>query len=310
MPSPAAQPAAVPPAGHRLRIGSGAAGIERLAAALVGVGFAPHRHDTYAIGVTRSGVQTFRYRGEQRHCLPGQWHVLHPDELHDGVPGTAEGFGYRIVYLDPALVHDALGGGPLPFVPDPVIRPARMPRVLAEFLADIDQPLDPLQAVEITTVIADMLRTHAGPVRHRRHDPVHVDAVRRVRAALAEEPARRHRAEELEAVAGLDRWSIARQFRAAFGTSPSRFRTGRQLDLARTLIRAGHRLADAAVAAGFADQAHFTRAFKRTYGLTPGGWSAAGGTRTQRVQHSDHVGPSVADIGRLPVQRMAGVQQR
>jgi hypothetical protein len=33
--------------------------------------FAPHRHDTYAIGITLAGVQTFRYRSEQRHCLPG-----------------------------------------------------------------------------------------------------------------------------------------------------------------------------------------------------------------------------------------------
>ncbi|WP_331459548.1 AraC family ligand binding domain-containing protein, partial [Nonomuraea sp. SBT364] len=24
----------------------------------------PHRHDTYAIGITLTGVQTFRYRGE------------------------------------------------------------------------------------------------------------------------------------------------------------------------------------------------------------------------------------------------------
>jgi hypothetical protein len=60
-------------------------------------------------------VQTFRYRGETRHCLPGECHILHPDELHDGRAGTPEGFGYRIVYVDPALVQQALGGRALPF---------------------------------------------------------------------------------------------------------------------------------------------------------------------------------------------------
>ncbi|MEV0326045.1 AraC family transcriptional regulator [Micromonospora echinospora] len=81
------------------------------------------------------------------------------------------------------------------------------------------------------------------------------------------------------ATAGLDRWSVARQFRVAFGTSPTRYRTPRQLDLARGLIRARVPLPDVAVRAGFADQAHLTRMFRRAYGLTPAVWSAAVGAR-------------------------------
>src|SRR5580692_10557583 len=88
----------------RMRIGRGAEGIERLEAHFLGQAFAPHRHDTYAIGVTLAGVQTFRYRGEQRTPLPGQLHILHPDEVHDGGSGTDEGFAYRIVYIDPRLI--------------------------------------------------------------------------------------------------------------------------------------------------------------------------------------------------------------
>jgi len=76
-------------------------------------------------------------------------------------------------------------------------------------------------------------------------------------------------------VADLDRWTIARQFRAAFGTSPTRFRTMRQLDLARRLMSAGHALSEVATAVGFADQSHLTRMFKRTYGLPPAAWTAA-----------------------------------
>src|SRR5882724_11693186 len=79
----------------------------------------------------------------------------------------------------------------------------------------------------------------------------------------------------MERVADLDRWSLARQFRAAFGTSPSRFRTMRQLDLVRRLVKSGNSLADAALDAGFADQSHMSRQFKRAYGLTPARWRAA-----------------------------------
>ena len=71
------------------------------------------------------------------------------------------------------------------------------------------------------------------------------------------------------------RWSLARQFRAAFGTSPSRFRTMRQLDQVRRLIKSGTGLAEAALDAGFADQSHMSRQFKRSYGLTPARWTTA-----------------------------------
>src|SRR4051812_4784885 len=148
--------------GHRLRFGHGAEGIERLEASLVGEAFSPHRHDTYAIGVTLAGVQTFRYRGEVRHCLPGEWHILHPDELHDGAAGTDEGFGYRILYVDPFLIQEALGGVPFPFVADPVIRPRDVDPSLLACLRHIDEPLDDFERLEVTLAIAGELERHSS----------------------------------------------------------------------------------------------------------------------------------------------------
>src|SRR5438874_13586517 len=103
-----------------IRFGPKAYGVERAEVYLSTCAFSPHRHDTYAIGITTAGVQTFHYRGSRRICLPGQLHVLHPDEAHDGAAGTDGGFGYRIVYIPPELVLDGLAGLALPFVPDPI----------------------------------------------------------------------------------------------------------------------------------------------------------------------------------------------
>lgn len=257
----------------RLRLAAAAPGIERLEARFAGRAFAPHRHDTYAVGITLAGVQAFRYRGAQRHCLPGQFHLLHPDELHDGAAATAAGFAYRIAYIDPALIQQALGGRPLPFVADPVIAlpPAR--RAALGALWSIEEPLDALGCAELVAAVADLL---AGPPGGRPPGGrLRLGPLRAVRAAIAAEPAARPSLAALERLAGLDRWALARQFRAAFGTSPSRFRTMRQLDQARRLIAAGTPLAEAALAAGFADQSHLTRQFKRAYGLTPGRWARA-----------------------------------
>jgi hypothetical protein len=45
--------------------------IERIEAWFAGHGYAPHRHDTYSIGRTLSGVQSFHYKGTLRHGMPG-----------------------------------------------------------------------------------------------------------------------------------------------------------------------------------------------------------------------------------------------
>ena len=263
-----------PGAGARIRIGRGSAGIERLEARLVGRAFAPHRHDTYAIGITIAGIQTFRYRGVQRHCLLGQCHVLHPDELHDGSAGTADGFAYRIAYVDPALIQQALGGRSLPFVADPVLDRRAIEAALPSGLWDLDEPIDDVVRVEIATALADLFERAAADVgaTSRR---LGLAAVLRVRELIAADPTVRHAVALLERVSGLDRWTLARQFRAAFGTSPSDFRTMRRLDRARRMIRDGVALAEVAAGAGFADQSHLSRLFKRTYGLTPAAWAAA-----------------------------------
>ncbi len=46
---------------------------------------------------------------------------------------------------------------------------------------------------------------------------------------------------------------------------------------ARSLIRRGSSLADAAAAAGFADQSHMTRLFVRAYGVSPRRYALAAG---------------------------------
>lgn len=99
-------------------------------------------------------------------------------------------------------------------------------------------------------------------------------AVERVREHLADHAAEQTPAEDLERLAGIDRFTIARHFRRAFGTSPDRYRTMRRLAMARTSIEDGLPLVRVAAECGFADQSHMTRQFRRAYGITPGRWAA------------------------------------
>ena len=246
-------------------------GVELLRAWFGGRAFARHRHDTYAIGVTEAGVQVFDYRGRVERSTPGQVMVLHPDEAHDGRAGGEDGFGYRIVYVEPARIAAAVRAlrgraGPLPFAREPVSRNSTLARAVTAAFRVAPEPL---------ALDALVLRLAEGLVESDPDSPpagaprLDQPALDRARVFL---DGRRAivRSTELESVTGLSRYELARQFRARYGTSPYRYSLLRRLDFARGRLRRGAPLADLALAAGFADQAHFTRMFKSAYGMTPG----------------------------------------
>ena len=76
---------------------------------------------------------------------------------------------------------------------------------------------------------------------------------------------------EIAAVAGLNPYHFARQFKAATGLPPHQYVITRRVEQAKHLLRAGTDLSLAEVAsrAGFYDQSQFARHFKRLVGVTP-----------------------------------------
>lgn len=249
----------------------GSEGIEWASAFFRGVSFSPHRHDSYAIGYTTRGVQAFDYRGESRASSVGDVFVLHPDERHDGRQGTDEGYGYRIAYLEPALIAAALSGRSLPFVAGAITGDGRLRAAVHQLFPDRAERDDTLYRSGALTGLADALLAQAGGSCERVISLDHA-RLRRVREHLLASLPQGVSMAELEQAHGMDRFALARQFRAAFGISPHRFLILRRLDLAKRRILEGQSLAEAALSAGFADQSHMTRRFRQAYGLSPGRW--------------------------------------
>jgi AraC-like DNA-binding protein len=252
-------------------------GIELFEARFCGAPYRKHRHDTYAISLTISGVQGFDYRGAGELSGPGQVVVLHPDELHDGYAGSDAGFGYRQVYVEPALISDAVRAvrgraSALPFVRTPVVTSQKLASAVAAAFAcgHVSLAIDGL-VVQLAEGLLE-----ADPSCVQVPIPRHLDVatLSRARAFLDAEKTRVVRSTELEAVTGLTRYELARQFRLLYGTSPYRYLLMRRLHDAREQVAQGRPLSAVAADAGFADQAHFARMFTATFGFTPARYRA------------------------------------
>tara|TARA_R110002073_G_scaffold303504_2_gene471852 strand:+ start:9241 stop:10089 length:849 start_codon:yes stop_codon:yes gene_type:complete len=254
--------------GHRINRAPGLA--DRYEACLVGAAYSPHRHDTYTLGLTLSGVQCFDYRGSTRHALPGDAVILHPDELHDGRAGTEIGFRYRAINLAARDVQAILGGRPLPFIDGGITQHRGLKKALRACLGDFSGPPETGETHDMVFDLVDALEEAAGQARGQdRPDYRAAQIARDVIDSHIEEGIS---LEELATLSGTDRFALSRSFRAFYGTSPHRYLTQRRLDRACALMAAGEPSAQAAAMSGFADQSHFIRHFRKTHGMTPRGW--------------------------------------
>jgi AraC family transcriptional regulator len=76
---------------------------------------------------------------------------------------------------------------------------------------------------------------------------------------------------ELAGIAGLSQHHFARMFKQTIGVAPYRYVLERRLERAKQMLRAAHSsLVEIGLSTGFNSQSHFTSAFHRMVGTTPG----------------------------------------
>ncbi|MGI5339518.1 AraC family transcriptional regulator [Streptomyces sp. CA-181903] len=244
--------------------------------------YAPHAHDGYSFGITDLGAQRFRCRGAHHTSGAGMVMAFNPDEVHDGHAAAEAGYRYRIVHIGASVVSDVLadaadacGGRAVapPFFVRPVLTDPVLTHALARLHASLVLPAGELAREErlASAVLAMAARGATRAPRGRTlTDGGRRHAARRARALLDEAFAEPLSAGDLAEAAGCSRYAVYRAFRAEFGMPPSDYQRLLRLRRARDLLAGGVPPADAAESAGFADQAHFGRWFKRAYGITPG----------------------------------------
>jgi AraC-like DNA-binding protein len=229
-----------------------------------------HTHDTWTLLIVDDGV--IRYDLDRHHhgALGPAVTLLPPNVAHDGRAATSHGFRKRVLYLGTSVLGEDLIGAAVdrPSLADPLLRD-RIHR-LHEALAD---PADAFEAESRLALVAERLHVHFG--RPPAKPPLTRSLADDLRDLLDARLPEAMTLAEAAAVLGAHPAYLVRCFGARFGLPPHRYLTGRRVDRARRLLLDGAPAAEVATAAGFADQAHLTRHFKRYLGTTPARYSSS-----------------------------------
>jgi AraC family transcriptional regulator len=138
---------------------------------------------------------------------------------------------------------------------------------------------DAVRPLAIESAVAELLalagRTLAPGERHGA--PLWL---RRARELLHESARGKPSLSSLARVAGVHEGHLTRAFRGYFGCSIGEYARGVRIrSAARALITSDRPISDIALEAGFYDQSHFHRVFRRALGCTPRTWRRRNGRR-------------------------------
>lgn len=227
-----------------------------------------HAHADWALMLVDEGAVSYDLGGRSRLADASAATLLPPGVAHDGrAAPRSTGFRKRVAYLDASWMSEALAGRVVdrPSRADLVVETRRVHRALA-------MPGEELSAEATLIELADRVAAGipADQGRALRDDAI----ARRLRELLEARLVDGVTLAEAGRLLGAHPSHLSRAFTMAFGLPPHRYLTGRRVDLARRLLLDGTAPAAVAALAGFHDQPHLTRHFRRVLGTTPARFAA------------------------------------
>ena len=259
-------------------------GVDLLRARFLTHRYNRHAHETFTLGLIEAGVEEFEYGGSLLRAGRGAVALLNPEIVHTGQAAGSAGWTYRVLYpaVDVVTGVAAALGWPrgTPSFPETVVYDEPSARLLlaAHVAAEHGDRL--ASSSLLATALAGLLRVHARPgpralppaaSRQARRGGAS-GAVAAVRDLLSERLTDPPSLDDLAVATGMSPFALLRAFRDETGLPPHAYLNQLRVRVARRLLDSGVAPAQVAVEAGFADQAHFTRHFKRIVGVPPGAY--------------------------------------
>jgi AraC-like DNA-binding protein len=240
--------------------------------------FHRHNHEAYSIGLVKKGRTMFHLIRDSENVIPvarGDVVLINPGEVHACNPEPGRVFAYYMLYIEPDyfrhLVSDYTGSPVTQYrFPVSLLNDRDLSRQVNDLCRSI-QSRQP--GLEIETRLLDtltaILETFAFQRPQQEPDRESDHSISAAYDYLREHPADAISLKDLAEISHISPYHFLRLFRRQYGLPPHTAQLQMRVNLARRLLAEGEAIANVAAAAGFADQSHFTREFKKSVGTTP-----------------------------------------
>ncbi|MDR7186809.1 AraC-like DNA-binding protein [Microbacterium trichothecenolyticum] len=229
-----------------------------------------HTHDVWTVMLIDDGAVAYSLDRTDHHATRNTLSLLPPGVPHDGRSATdGKSYRKRVLYLETTWLPEP-ARGLAARAPSLTNREAR--EAARRVHAALRTPGDLMVAEHWLLAVREFALAHLGTSTRRSRD---APLARRLRALLDDRVTESFTVAAAAAELNAHPSHLVRTFSLTYGIAPYQYIVGRRVELARHLLASGHRPADAAALAGFHDQPHLTRHFRRVLGITPAAFVAS-----------------------------------
>ena len=234
-----------------------------------------HSHTHWSLGAITQGVSTFIYRENSYHVTEGDLVLMNPDWPHACNPIENQPWAYLMLYVDTTwLTQLRYDEGLLQRprwqdIANAVITDNHLYQgyctMAATLLDETRELLDKqTQVIEYLSTLMHTLDNQKLVLD--RQTPA---ALNKLAIYLNEHCTEELSLDELCTLSGYSPSYLIRSFRQHFGMTPHAYIVNKRIQYGQQQLKKGISIIDTALNAGFADQAHFQRTFKRLVAATP-----------------------------------------
>jgi AraC-like DNA-binding protein len=232
--------------------------------------FPNHFHDTFVIELVKSGSDVCEGTGLAAHATDVFVHT--PNASHAGGPSAGKSLEYQAIYPSRQLASGLLN-----------FDQQNIPQI--SFVSECDSLRRSIQdffTVSVSTDRAQKLKQILAHVCNeatarskqllskKRAGETESDELQIARKFLVDNCRRDVSIAELSEVCFLSQFHLIRAFKQKFGITPRQLLINQRVLFAKKLLAQGEPIASVALSAGFSDQSHLHRCFKRISGFNPG----------------------------------------
>lgn len=237
--------------------------------------FPPHFHEHYLFGLVEEGARTLFYKGCTYTAKTGALLAINPGDPHACEQLGPMVTGWRALNVPTAvlqaLAQELTGSGEAPLFAPPVIWDPELAAEFGRLHQLILEGSGEFEKEELLLFFFDrLLGRYSRPISLAQ--PESRAEVERACDFIREHYTEHIALDDLCAAAALSRSSLLRAFTRAKGVTPYRYLQSVRVERAKVLLEQGAAPAEAALAAGFADQSHFHRFFSLFIGMPPGAY--------------------------------------
>lgn len=237
--------------------------------------YAPHSHAHWSLGVVTAGRSTFCYRDATYQISAGDIVMMNPHWVHACNPIENQPWAYLMLYVDTEWLSELryqLGLLNTPHWQDIATAVVTQPALYAGYcdmaacLLDEQREIDDKQAalIEYLANIMQVLAQQSPAAL-----PQAPRALEQVAAYLRANCSADISLERLCEQSGYSAGHLIRAFKQHFGLTPHAYLINQRIQMGQQALKQGQPIVEAALNAGFNDQPHFQRTFKRLVAATP-----------------------------------------